>query len=265
MSIAGWIGEVLGLNFDLCMAGAAGHDIGHVPFGHVGEKFLTEKLGRSFRHEVFSVIVAEQIERSGAGLHLTIPTLQCILYHSRGSGELATIEGIPPEANVVMFADKIAYLMADYNDFLRAQLEINSRLKALMEDCGPNQRRRVKYLTDQLCQESAEQGMVSFSRSEGAKLLRDIKEEMYKLYGKFNTFGALELLDRVFNFIAHVERNEEKPLDPALVLALMTDDDVLRLNKPCLDICELAGTSVYELLPVLQNLTIDLTDPKMNL
>jgi len=63
VSIATMIANILGLNAFLCCAGALGHDIGHTPFGQVGERFLSQKTGKEFRHDVFGVVVAQHIER----------------------------------------------------------------------------------------------------------------------------------------------------------------------------------------------------------
>ena len=89
------ISEGLGLNTPLCEAIALGHDIGHVPYGHVGESTLSELCGEKFRHEVFGVCVAQHIERRGQGLNLSLPVLEGILAHSGGSGKIKTDKNQP--------------------------------------------------------------------------------------------------------------------------------------------------------------------------
>ena len=69
--VSATIAENLGLNKSLCMAIAAGHDIGHAPYGHVGESMLSKLSGKPFRHEINSAVVAQHIERKGRGLNLT--------------------------------------------------------------------------------------------------------------------------------------------------------------------------------------------------
>jgi len=119
-SIAVTLAFALGANPWLCLAGALGHDIGHTPLGHTGEMFLAKKTGRPFRHEVFGLVVTQHIERSGHGLNLTKQTLQAMHRHSRGAKELV-VGNLSIEEAIVMFADKIAYLFADYNDIIRLQ------------------------------------------------------------------------------------------------------------------------------------------------
>ena len=108
--IARTISRALQLNEDLTEAIALGHDLGHTPFGHDGERVLNGLYCEGFRHNQQSVRVAEVIERSGAGLNLTEEVRDGILNHSSES-KAATCEG-----NVVRFADKIAYINHDIED-----------------------------------------------------------------------------------------------------------------------------------------------------
>lgn len=116
MSIAATVARVLGLNENLCLAIAAGHDIGHAPLGHEGEKFISKVTGKKFRHEIFGVVLAQHLERRNRGLNLTHQVLEGMRWHSRGSGDFDPSSNISEESNVVMFADKLAYIWADVND-----------------------------------------------------------------------------------------------------------------------------------------------------
>ena len=114
----------LRLNEDLVEAMAMGHDVGHTPFGHVGEELLGKFLPDGFRHNEQSVRIVEKIEKNGAGLNLTAEVRDGILKHSaptEGGVETAAW-GIPesPEGWVVRYADKIAYLHHDIDDAMRA-------------------------------------------------------------------------------------------------------------------------------------------------
>jgi dGTPase len=116
--------RALRLNEDLVEAMALGHDIGHTPFGHVGEELLAKFLPEGFRHNEQSVRIAEKLEKNGAGLNLTHETLDGIAKHSaptEGGVETAAW-GVPetPEGWVVRYADKIAYLHHDIDDAMRA-------------------------------------------------------------------------------------------------------------------------------------------------
>ena len=90
------IARSLRLNEDLVEAMALGHDIGHTPFGHIGEELLARFLPEGFRHNQQSVRIAEKLENNGAGLRLTMQTLDGMLKHSsptEGGLETASIMG----------------------------------------------------------------------------------------------------------------------------------------------------------------------------
>lgn len=116
--LARTVARALGLNEDLTEAIAMGHDIGHTPFGHVGEHalndLLSERFGRGFRHNEHGVRVVESLERDGRGLNLTAQVVDGIRNHS-GSGSPASLEG-----QVVRLVDRIAYVNHDIEDALRA-------------------------------------------------------------------------------------------------------------------------------------------------
>src|SRR5437773_839425 len=118
------IARSLRLNEDLVEAMALGHDIGHTPFGHVGEELLGKFLPEGFRHNEQSVRIAEKLEDNGKGLRLTHETLDGILKHSAPTegGLEEAAWGVPetPEGWVVRYADKIAYLHHDIDDAMRA-------------------------------------------------------------------------------------------------------------------------------------------------
>jgi len=118
------IARSLRLNEDLVEAMALGHDIGHTPFGHVGEELLGKFLPEGFRHNEQSVRIAEKLEKNGAGLNLTHETLDGILKHSAptegGLEDAAWGEPETAEGWVVRYADKIAYLHHDIDDAMRA-------------------------------------------------------------------------------------------------------------------------------------------------
>ncbi|MCA1926822.1 MAG: deoxyguanosinetriphosphate triphosphohydrolase [Calditerrivibrio sp.] len=122
--IARTIAKGLRLNEDLVEAISLGHDLGHTPFGHAGEKVLSEIMGKDFRHYEHSVKVVESIERGGKGLNLTFEVIDGIKKHSKGKGPIfdksklaSTLEG-----QIVRLADIIAYVNHDLDDSLRAGL-----------------------------------------------------------------------------------------------------------------------------------------------
>jgi len=122
--IARTIGRALGLNEDLIEAIGMGHDLGHTPFGHVGERALAS-LVPGFRHNEQSLRIIDVLERDGRGLNLTDHVRDGILKHSKSraslfgnmSGEPATYEGA-----VLKIADGVAYLNHDLDDAVRANI-----------------------------------------------------------------------------------------------------------------------------------------------
>jgi dGTPase len=118
------VAVALGLNQDLVEAMALGHDIGHTPFGHIGEELLSKFLPEGFRHNEQSVRIVEKLEKGGRGLNLTAQARDGILKHSAPTtgGLQDTIWGEPQTAEgwAVRYADKVAYLHHDVDDAVRA-------------------------------------------------------------------------------------------------------------------------------------------------
>ncbi len=112
--IARTIARALALNEDLTEAIALGHDLGHTPFGHAGERALNEICPFGFEHNRQSLRVVEYLEKNGEGLNLTWEVRDGILNH-RTSGRPSTMEG-----KVVQLSDKIAYTNHDIDDAIRA-------------------------------------------------------------------------------------------------------------------------------------------------
>ncbi|HSD12179.1 MAG TPA: HD domain-containing protein [Patescibacteria group bacterium] len=274
-SVATTVARILGLNADLCQATALGHDIGHTPYGHFGEKFMTELIGKEFRHEVFSVVVAQKIERKGKGLNLCHRTLRGMLEHSRGEGDLRLGDGAE-EGNVTMYADKIAYVMADFNDLFSRRsiaegapkLDDHPKLAAEMAWFGPNQRSRVATCVAGLCLESAAKGRVSFADCEAAQRFAAAKKLMYDVYHGIHWEGADEELRLVYEWLEFSQRcRAPAPVaDPRILLALLNDRDV-RLIADAWGNCDhpdIDALSIADVIPHLAGVTIDLADPDLD-
>ncbi|MDE6666875.1 MAG: deoxyguanosinetriphosphate triphosphohydrolase [Clostridia bacterium] len=114
--IAKSMARSLALNEDLAEAIALGHDLGHTPFGHSGERILDKLVPGGFKHNVQSVRVVEILEKDGKGLNLTKEVRDGILHHPK-SGTPATLEG-----KCVSLADRVAYINHDLDDAIRAGL-----------------------------------------------------------------------------------------------------------------------------------------------
>lgn len=122
--IARTIARALRLNEDLTEAIALGHDLGHTPFGHSGEKVLDRLVPGGFHHARQSLRVVEKLEYEGKGLNLTFEVREGIVHHSKGRGEILPdrSEELPQtlEAQVVRVSDVIAYVNHDIDDAIRA-------------------------------------------------------------------------------------------------------------------------------------------------
>ena len=113
------VGRALRLNEDLVEAIGLGHDLGHPPFGHIGEEALDEclreRFGTAFLHHEHSLRVVDTLERDGQGLNLTEPVRDGIVSHSGRAREPQTLEG-----KIVRLVDRIAYINHDIDDAVRA-------------------------------------------------------------------------------------------------------------------------------------------------
>lgn len=112
--IARTIARALHLNEDLTETIALGHDLGHTPFGHAGERALDSLSPCGFKHYEQSVRVVERLEKNGHGLNLTDEVKNGILCHTKGE-DAYTLEG-----QIIRIADKIAYINHDIDDAVRA-------------------------------------------------------------------------------------------------------------------------------------------------
>lgn len=110
------IARALRLNEDLTEAIALGHDLGHTPFGHAGERALNDISPKGFQHHLQSIRVVELIEKDGRGLNLTYEVKDGIKNHQT-EGNPSTLEG-----KIVRFADKFAYINHDIDDAIRAHI-----------------------------------------------------------------------------------------------------------------------------------------------
>ncbi len=139
--IARTFGKALRLNEDLIEAIALGHDLGHTPFGHSGERVLNALCHEGFSHVEQSVRVVEVLEKGGRGLNLTKEVRDGILNH-RTSGHPHTLEG-----QAVRFADKIAYINHDTDDSIRAGLISESEIpKEITDILGHTVKERLNTL-----------------------------------------------------------------------------------------------------------------------
>ena len=147
--IARTIARALRLNEDLTEAIALGHDLGHTPFGHAGERALQELTNTGFTHYEQSVRVCERLEKNGRGLNLTAEVLDGILHHTRGE-EAHTLEG-----RIVRTADRVAYINHDIDDAVRAGVIAESDIpRDIAAALGDTKSRRINALVEAIVKNS---------------------------------------------------------------------------------------------------------------
>ena len=147
--LARTVARALRLNEDLAEAIALGHDLGHTPFGHAGERALNEIYPGGFKHYEQSLRVVDVLERDGQGLNLCYETRMGILHHTHGT------EDDTPEATAVRLCDRIAYINHDLDDSIRAGILTAESVPALIrEKCGDKNSQRINALLTDLIQNS---------------------------------------------------------------------------------------------------------------
>ena len=156
--IASTITRALRLNEDLAEAIAMGHDLGHTPFGHAGEKALSACIGRPFRHNEQSLRVVDVLENGGAGLNLSYETRMGILGHTGGRIP-ETMEG-----QIVRWADRMAYVNHDVDDAIRAGVLTNEDIpREVTRTLGISHSHRIDTLVCDMILTSREAGQICLS------------------------------------------------------------------------------------------------------
>ena len=149
--IARTIARALFLNEDLTEAIALGHDLGHTPFGHAGERLLNQVMPGGFAHYQQSVRVVERLEKAGAGLNLTWEVRNGIGCHTKGT-PAATLEG-----QLVRLADHIAYINHDIDDAMRGGVIFPTDIPAhISQTLGYTHGERIETLTLDIIRASGE-------------------------------------------------------------------------------------------------------------
>ena len=168
--IARTIARGLSLNEDLTEAIALGHDLGHTPFGHAGERLLDEIMPGGFAHYQQSLRVVDRLEKNGDGLNLTWEVRNGIVCHTKGP-QAQTLEG-----QAVRLADLIAYINHDIQDALRGGViyPMDIPLEA-SEVLGYTHSERIAALVTDAIQASAGQDHIcqSLEKEQALMLLKD--------------------------------------------------------------------------------------------
>ena len=155
--IARTIARALNLNEDLTETVALGHDLGHTPFGHVGEEVLNELYHQGFRHNEQSLRTVDLLENDGQGLNLTWEVRDGIINHSKSRvniledwGEVNTLEG-----EVGKIADIVAYINHDTDDAIRASVITENNLPSSVTTAlGHSHRERINTMVSDIIEQS---------------------------------------------------------------------------------------------------------------
>jgi dGTPase len=178
-TISRTVARALALNEDLTEAIGVGHDLGHPPFGHIGEEVLDrclkDRFGKGFRHYEHSLRIVEHLERDGAGLNLTEQVREGIAHHSSRSAPPETLEG-----RIVRVIDRVAYINHDIDDAVRAGLLREQELpRGPIEVLGASGSARIDALVHDMVEHSAQAGEIVQGPEAGPAmdLLRDFMFE----------------------------------------------------------------------------------------
>lgn len=163
--IARSIARAMRLNEDLTEAAALGHDLGHTPFGHAGERALNEVSPTGFYHYKHSVRTAQKLEKDGRGLNLTHEVIDAILCHTNAVAE--TLEG-----RIIEIADKIAYINHDIEDAVNGGIITPDDLpKSAVETLGKTTSERISTMVYALVTDPSRSMRLSGEIKEGFDIL----------------------------------------------------------------------------------------------
>lgn len=204
------IAKALRLNEDLTEAIALGHDLGHTPYGHCGERVLNKLCPDGFSHDMQSVRLTKFLEKDGKGLNLTYEVNDGILNHQT-KGNPHTLEG-----KVVRFSDKIAYINSDIDDAIRAQILKEEDIPSeYTEILGHNLNQRLNILIHDVILSSEGKNDICMSE-EKMKALMGLRSFMYEnVYynpiAKGEEKKAAIVIEQLFNYFC--DHTEEMPED----------------------------------------------------
>ena len=191
------IAKALQLNEELVEAISLGHDLGHTPFGHAGERALNTVCPNGFKHNEQSVRVVEVLEKDGRGLNLTWEVIDGIRNHQT-VGKPATLEG-----QIVRLSDKIAYVNHDIDDAVRGGIISEEDIpKELRRTLGDSVRSRLNILIHDVIRNSMDQPVISMSKEVG-EAMADLRKYMFEnVYSNPQAKGeemkAIQMVERLY-------------------------------------------------------------------
>ena len=211
------------MNEDLTEAISLGHDLGHTPFGHAGERVLDIMLASygGFRHYEQGVRVVEKLENDGKGLNLTKEVRDGIQCHTKGP------EAFTPEGRIVRIADKIAYMNHDIDDSIRAGILSEQDIPAhLREILGTGSSMRINNMILNVYQNSPE-GNIGMSE-EFSKAFYELHDFLYRSVYKGSKAKAEEgKAEDMIEILFHYLCNHPAKV-PGEYRQIMRDDGIKR-------------------------------------
>ena len=210
--VARTIARALRLNEDLTEAIALGHDLGHTPFGHSGEKILNAIKTDGFKHNEHSLRVVDILEGEG-GLNLTWETRDGILNHPKESTP-CTLEG-----QVVNISDRIAYINHDIDDAIRAGIiDATDLPKDCIDILGDTHGRRIHNMVVDVVSSSTGKEYIQMSREveEATEKLRSFMFDRVYMNekSKREEKKAMHIIEQLFNyFIRHIDELPDEYLN----------------------------------------------------
>lgn len=207
------IAKALRLNVDLTEAIALGHDLGHTPFGHAGERALDSVCGEGFEHHEQSIRIVELLEKHGRGLNLTYEVKDGIRNHQT-VGKPKTLEG-----KIVRLSDKIAYINHDIDDAIRGHIITEEEIpKEFTDILGHSPRQRLNTLIHDIVKQSdGKEDILMSPEIENAmlKLRKYMFQSVYKNpKAKGQEEKAENLLIQLFDhYRKHIELLPEEYID----------------------------------------------------
>ena len=234
--IARTIARALNLNEDLTEAIGLGHDLGHTPFGHAGERALNQLCPGGFKHYVQSLRVVDKLEKEGRGLNLSWEVRNGIVTHTKGTWAAT------PEGRIVRMADQIAYVNHDIEDAVRAGV-LDPDI--LPKDCtavlGTTKSARITTMINSILRNSDGNVRVGTEENEAFLALRDFmyatvyvdktakreEQKVDKVIGELYDY-YLNHIDRMSNFYVQLAYQEGRDRAVTDYISGMSDEFAIR-------------------------------------
>ena len=201
------IAKALRLNEDLAEAISLGHDLGHTPFGHAGERALNGVCPGGFKHNEQSVRVVEVLEKDGQGLNLTWEVIDGIRNH-KSVGKPATLEG-----QIVRLSDKIAYINHDIDDAIRGGILTEEDIPLRFREVfGTGMRSRLNTMIHDVIISSMDQPEIRMSE-EIEEVMRDLRKFMFEhVYQNPRAKGeetkAIHMIENLYFYYDFLQSNQ---------------------------------------------------------